>query len=69
MVVMVPNGGGNFQVVGLVEVLCKTVLVNLNRRLGVDVTLNNVLHWLRSGRGKGNSFLEAKMLQHLTSMS
>ena len=54
--------------IGLVEVLCKMVTVIFNRRLGLAITLHDVLHRFWAGLGTGTSSLNAKLLQQLTSM-
>ena len=68
-VVLIPKGtSGDFRGIGLAEVLWKTVTSLLNRRLTAEIIFHDVLHGFRSGRGIGNASLEAKLLQHITSM-
>ena len=63
-VVLNTKGKGDYQGIGLVEVLWKVVAVILNRRL----TFHDVLHGFRAGRGTGTAILEAKLLQQLAAM-
>ena len=51
------------------EVIWKTVTVIINRRLGVDEALHDVIHGFQAGCGTGNASLEVKLLQQLTAMS
>ena len=67
-VVLIPKGGRNFQLIGLVEVLLKAVMVILNFRLGAAINLHDVLHGFQYGSGMGSASLEAKLLKQLTAM-
>ena len=51
------------------EVIWKTVTVIINRRLGVDGALHDVIHGFQAGSGTGIASLEVKLLQQLTAMS
>ena len=51
--------------VGLVEVMWKTVVVILKRRLEAAITLHDVLHRFRSSRRTGTSSLDTNLLQKL----
>ena len=65
---LIPKGCGDFQRIGIVEVMCKTVVVVLNCCLGVAIDLHNILHGFRSGSGMETASLEAKLLQKLTAV-
>ena len=59
------KGKGNFRVIGIMEVLWKTVSVVINHHIGAELNNHNVIHGLREGLGTGNSSLKSKMLQQL----
>ena len=66
---MITNGAsGDFRGIGLVEVLCKALTSLLNCRLAAAIKFHDVLHGFWAFRGTGTATLEAKLLQHLTSM-
>ena len=44
VLVLIPKGGGNVWLIGLVGFLCKMVAVILNRRFGVAITIHDVIH-------------------------
>ena len=48
--------------------LWKVVTVILNCRFTASITIHNILHGFRAGRGMGTASLEAKMLQQLVAM-
>ena len=51
------GNSGNFRGVGLVEVLWKTMSSLLNQRITAAITLHDVLHGFRAGRGIGTASL------------
>ena len=61
-------GKGDYRDIGLVEVMWKVVAVILNFRFTSSITLHDVLHGFRAGRGTGTAPLEAKLLQQLAAM-
>ena len=66
---MIPNGdSGDFQGVGLGEVLCKAFTSLLNQRLTASITLHDVLHRFWVSHGMGTTAIKAKLLQQLTYM-
>ena len=67
-VVLIPKGGGDYRGIGLVEVVWKVVTLILNSQFTTSITLHNVLHGFREGRGTGTTSLEAKLIHKLTSM-
>ena len=67
-VVLLPKYSGYFCVVEVVEVIWKMVCIIFDNQLGKFIKLNNVIHSFRANRGTGTASLEAKILQHLTSM-
>ena len=66
--VLIPKGKGDYQGIGLVEVMWKVVAVVLNRRLTSSITFHDVLHGFRAGHGTGNATPEAKLIQQLAAM-
>lgn len=66
--VLIPKEGGEFQGIGLVEVLWKMVAAFLKRQLGVSITLHDFLNGFRDGCGTGTASLESKLIQQLTAM-
>ena len=67
-VVLIPKGKGDYQGIGLVEVMWKVVAVILNLRFTSSITFYDVLHGFRAGRGTGTATLEAKLLQQPAAM-
>ena len=67
-VVMISKGGGDYHVIGLMEVVCKTVKDIINRCLRMAISFHNMMHGFRAGRGRGTDSLKAKLLQKLTDM-
>ena len=65
-VVFIPKGKRDFQGIGLVEVLWKTVAIILNHKLTSAITFHHDLHGFRAGCGTGTAALEAKLPQQLT---
>ena len=69
MVVLIPRGDGrDFQGIGTVEVLLKTVTGLLNRHFTAAIYLNDVLHGFQAVNGMGTAAVEVKLLQQLTAM-
>ena len=66
--VLISKGKGDYQGIGLVEVMWKVVAVILNLCLTSSITFHDVLHGFRAGRGTGTATLEAKLLQQLAAM-
>ena len=52
------GGGGGYQGIRIVEVVCKVCAVVVNCRLKRSVTLHDTLHGFRAGRGTGMATLE-----------
>ena len=67
-VVLIPKGGMDYRVIGLVEVMCKVVAAILNRRLTASIAFHYLLHSLRAGRGTGTATLKAKLIQQLEAL-
>ena len=61
-VVLIPKGKGDYQGIGLVEVMWKVVAVILNGRVTSSITFHDVLNGFWEGRGTGTATLEAKLL-------
>ena len=67
-VILIPKGVMEYCVIGLVEVVCKVVVVILNLQLTASITYHDFLHILRAGCGSGRTTLKAKLLQKLAAM-
>ena len=68
MVILIPKGGGNFWGIRSLDLLWKTVVVILNRRLGTAITLHDVLHVFQADRRTGTASLEDKLISKLTTI-
>ena len=62
-VVLIPKGGGDYRIIGLMEVVWKAVTVILNCCFTASVTYQHSLHRFRAGCGTGNATLQVKLLQ------
>ena len=69
VVVLIPKGGGDYHVIGLVEVVWKAVAAIINRRFTALTTYHEYLHGFWAGRGMGTVTLEVKLLHQVTAMS
>ena len=67
-VVLTPKGNNNYQGIGIVEVLLKTVTGILNCRIMAAIQLQDTLHRFREDRGTKKTSIEAKLLQQLMAM-
>ena len=68
MVLILKGDRRDFRGVGLVEVLWKTNIGIINRRLTSAIRYHDTLHGFWAGRGTGTATLEAKLLRQLTAM-
>ena len=59
------NGKGDVRVIGIMEVLWKTVSVVINRQIGAELNNHNVIHGLRAGLDIGKASFKSKLLQQL----
>ena len=66
--VLIPKGGGDYYVIGLVEVVWKVVTVILNFCLATSIDFHVFLHGFWAGLCTGTTSLEAKLLQQLMAM-
>ena len=64
-VVLIQKGNREYQGIGIVEVLWKTVTGIPNFRLMAVIQFYETLHGLRMGRGTGTTNLESKLLQQM----
>ena len=64
-IVLIQKGNGEYQGIGIVEVLWKTVTGIPNFRLMAVIQFYETLHGLRMGRGTGTTNLESKLLQQM----
>ncbi len=62
--VLLPKGGGDYHVIGLLEPLWKVVERIMDRQLNA-LLLHEALHGCRNGHGTGTAILEAKLAQQL----
>ena len=67
-IVLIQKGNGEYQGIGIVEVLWKTVTGIPNFRLMAVIQFHETLHCLRMGRGTGTDYLEYKLLQQMIAM-
>ena len=58
-------GNWDFHIIGLLEVLWKTVTGNMNRCLMMEIQFQDTIHCFCTGRGMGNDSLESNLLQEL----
>ena len=68
-VVLILKWRGEYQGIGIVEVVWKVYEVVVNFWIKRSVTLHVALHGLRSGRGLGTSTLEEKLVQQLVDIA
>ena len=47
-IVLIPKGSGEYHIIGLVEVLWKVIIINIDRCLSDSNKLNDVLHGFRA---------------------
>ena len=66
--VLILKGGGYYRIIGLVEVVRKTVAVILNRRFTTSIAYYDSLHGFRLGCGMGTATLKVKLLQQVLAM-
>ena len=67
-VILLPKGGGEYHVIGIVGVLCKVISIIFDRCLEESIELHDVVQMSRVWRGTGTATLEAKILQEITGM-
>ena len=62
---LIPNSGWWYRGMFLLEVIWKVCVSIVNSRLRQTITLHDVLHGFRKGRGKGMESIEEKMEQQI----
>ena len=67
-VVLIPKGGSDYQIIGLVEVVRKASTVFLNCRFTASITHHDSLHGFRAGSGTGTTTLKVKLIHQVTAM-
>ena len=67
-VVLILKGGGDYHVIGFVEVVWKAVTVILNFCFAASITYHDSLHGFWSGRGTGTTYLEVKLIHKVIFM-
>ena len=67
-VIMIPNGNNEFFRIGLLEILWKTVMGILNRRLTLEIQYHGNLDGFCAGIGMGIASLGANLIQNSTDM-
>ena len=65
VVVLIPKGKGDYENIGLVEVVWKSVAAILPHRLTASITYHDFFHGFWSGCGTCTATPEAKLLQKL----
>ena len=68
VVLIVKKDGRGLSVIGIVDVLCKTTMGIINRRLTSEISYHDMLHGFWGGFGTGTATLEANLIQQLTTM-
>ena len=68
MVLFVPKGRGDSQGIGLVEVPLKMVTGIINQSFTAAIRFHDTLHRFKSGRGVGNTSIEANLIQKIMEM-
>ena len=63
--VLIPKEGGEYHVIGLVEVVWKVAMVILNRRLTNFIAFHDINYLLWVCRSASTASLEAKLIQKL----
>ena len=61
-VVLITKGGGDYDGIGLLEMVWKVVAVIINCWFTAYINIHNVLHGFWAGNGMGTASLEAKLL-------
>ena len=67
--VLIPKGEGDFQEIGLFEVLWKAIASLLHCQVTAAISSHDIIHRFQGGQGTGTASLEAKLLQQLTAMT
>ena len=67
-VVLILKGGGDYHVIGLMEVIWKEVAVILNRCFPAAITYHDFLHGFRAGCGTGTATLNIKWLKQVVAL-
>ena len=62
------KGKGNFRVIGIMEVLWKTISVVINHHIGAELNNHNVIRGLWAGLGIGKASFKSELLQQLKTM-
>ena len=65
VMVLIPNGGYKFQVIGLVDLMRKLISTIINGRGKLSVKSHNFIQIFSSIMGGGNTIIEAKFFQQL----
>ena len=63
------GGGGEYQVISLMEVVWKVVIVIINCCLISSISFHVMMHVFLAGHGTGSVSLMVKMLQQLTTLT
>ena len=56
-VVLVPKGSGNYQGIGLLEIVWKTIESIINRQIAQKITFNDSLHGFVAEKGTGTAYV------------
>ena len=68
VVVLIPEGGGYYRGIGIVEVVWKAVAVILDLCFTSYITYHKSLHGFRAGCSTGTSTLKVKLIKQVMSM-
>ena len=66
--ILIPKGDGELGVIGLVEVLKKTVMGVVNRHLMAEIQFHDTLHIFCTGRIMGADSVKVKLLHQLMAL-
>ena len=67
-VILIRKWTDEFREIGLVEVIWKIVIVNLNCRLGLAITFHGIIYGFHYVIGTGTTYLDTKLPQYLEAM-
>ena len=67
-VVLMLKGGGEYCIIGPVEVVWKVLELILNFCFAASIAYHDSLHGFRAGRGTGTATLKVKLLQQVSSI-
>ena len=66
--VLILKGGGDYRIIGLVEVMWREMVVILNHRFTTSITYHESLHGFCAGRGTETTTPKVKLIQQVKSI-